>query len=67
MRDKLLKAGVANLKKFGYPSVNTENILTNRVYSMFFKEMLDDNAGISAEADTVIEELKEEIKNNAAD
>ena len=36
IKKKLLKAGVKNLKEFGYPSVNEENILTDIVYGGFF-------------------------------
>jgi len=42
IKQKLLEAGVKNLKEFGYPSVDTENILTDMIYSGFFKGMLED-------------------------
>lgn len=45
IRDKLLSAGVRNLKEFGYPDVTKENILTDAIYSAFFKSMLEDNMG----------------------
>lgn len=45
VRDKLITAGVRNLKEFGYPSVTQENILTDVVFSKFFKSMLEDNLG----------------------
>jgi len=38
----ILKSGVKNLIEFGYPDVNTENILTDPVYWAFFKEMLEE-------------------------
>lgn len=54
----LLKAGVKNLKEFGYPDVDTENILTDIVYSEFFKGMLNENKGESTkQVDDVIDEL----------
>lgn len=62
MRNALLQAGVANLKEFGYPSVTTENILTDIVYKEFFKGMLKDNLGHSTEADTTINQLLKEIE-----
>lgn len=45
IRDKLLAAGVRNLKEFGYPEVTKDNILTDHIYSAFFKSMLEDNMG----------------------
>lgn len=44
-RAKLIAAGVSNLKEFGYPSVTAENILTDQIFSKFFKSMLEDNLG----------------------
>lgn len=41
MERKLIEAGIRNLKEFGYPSVNAENILTDEIYKAFFKRMLD--------------------------
>jgi len=67
IKDHLLKSGVKNLKEFGYPYVNTENILTDIVYSEFFKSMLKDNKGQSTkQVDDVIEELLSVIKQNLA-
>lgn len=40
--DSLKQAGVRNLKEYGYPDVNNENIMTDRIYSNFFASMLDD-------------------------
>lgn len=45
VRDKLIAAGVRNLKEYGYPAVDAENILTDEIYSGFFKSMLEDNLG----------------------
>jgi hypothetical protein len=42
MREQLIQAGIKNLKEFGYPSVNEENILTDMIYSAFFKQMLEE-------------------------
>lgn len=49
MRDKLIAAGVRNLKEFGYPMVNKENILTEDVFKRFFVSMLRDNLGQGAD------------------
>lgn len=57
VKEKLLKAGVKNLKEFGYPEVTTENILTDEIYKAFFKSMLEDNKGIDNQLDTVIQQL----------
>ena len=32
MRDKLIKAGVSNLREFGYPNCDEVNILTDEIY-----------------------------------
>ncbi len=45
IRKKLIESGVRNLREFGYPDVDTENILTDMIYSRFFKSMLEDNLG----------------------
>lgn len=45
IRDKLIKAGIRNLKEFGYPDVDEKNILTDTIYSGFFLSMLKDNLG----------------------
>lgn len=42
IKKHLLSKGVENLKKFGYPGVNSKNIVTDKVYSMFFKSMLEE-------------------------
>ena len=42
IREGLIKAGVKNLKEFGYPSVDEKNILTDEIYSRFFQGMLED-------------------------
>lgn len=45
VRDILISAGVRNLREFGYPSVNSTNILTDMVFKPFFVSMLKDNLG----------------------
>jgi hypothetical protein len=61
---KMVQAGVDNLKEFGYPNVNEENIFTDMIYSQFFKSMLNDNKGIRSDIDEVIEKLLGRIKTN---
>lgn len=43
VRNSILRAGVKNLKEFGYPDTNAENILTDYLYRKFFKSMLEDD------------------------
>lgn len=62
IKQKMLNAGVNNLKEFGYPEVNTENILTDMVYSAFFKSMLLENKGHGKQIDEVIDELLNSLK-----
>ena len=65
IKTKLISAGVNNLKQFGYPEVNSINILTDVVYSQFFQSMLEDNKGKGGkEVDTAINEILDEIKGN---
>lgn len=61
IRDHLIKAGVANLQNYGYPRCSKDNILTDRLYSAFFKSMLEENKGISPAADKEINALLAEI------
>jgi len=57
MRDKIIAAGVANLKEFGYPSVDKDNILTDYIYSSFFKQMLEGNLGDPVHDQDVLKEI----------
>ena len=61
IREHLLKAGVKNLKEFGYTEVTTETILTDEVYKIFFKSMLEDNLGNGKQVDEVINQLLSEV------
>jgi hypothetical protein len=62
IREHLLKAGVKNLKEFGYTEVTTETILTDEVYKMFFKSMLEENLGNGKQVDEVINQLLSEVE-----
>jgi hypothetical protein len=58
----ILKNGVRNLVDFGYPSCDSENIMTDPVYSEFFKSALKENLGQSTkQVDSVINELLSQI------
>lgn len=63
IRDQLITAGVRNLKEFGYPMVNKENILTDDVFKRFFVSMLRDNYGQGADdaINSLLEELGETV------
>ncbi len=62
IKETLISAGVKNLKIFGYPEVDSKNILTDAIYSAFFKSMLEDNIGqAGSQVDGVITELIKEI------
>lgn len=43
IRDSIIRAGVKNLREFGYPKANMDTILTDAVYKAFFAKMLEDN------------------------
>lgn len=45
IEDRLIAAGVRNLKEYGYPGVTAENICTDYVFKAFFVAMLNDNLG----------------------
>lgn len=45
VQKKLLANAVRNLREFGYPDCDEKNILTDPIYSAFFKSMLEDNIG----------------------
>ena len=66
IRSKLLEAGVRNLQEFGYPSCSVSNILTDRIYSAFYRGMLEDNLGkSSSRVDEAIKGLIAEIEANS--
>lgn len=63
IREGLIKAGVKNLKEFGYPGVTSENILTDRVYKQFFIFLLKsgENINVTPEIEIVRLKLLEEL------
>lgn len=65
MEQKLISAGVKNLRAYGYQACNKKNILTDEIYKGFFASMLNDNKGKGgADVDEAIERLL--LKCNAA-
>ena len=69
IRDGLIKAGIQNLKDFGYPDVNKDNIMEAYIFRSFFKGMLEDSLGkndaIDAEVNKLLAEIEE--KDRAAE
>lgn len=62
IKNHLLKAGVKNLKEYGYPDADVQNILTDAIFVEFFKSMLLDNKGkSSAQIDNVIDDILGEL------
>lgn len=62
---KLIAAGVRNLKEFGYPNCNEDNIITDDIYKQFFLSMLQDNKGQAGhDVDMIIDSLIHRITNN---
>lgn len=61
LKSRIVAAGVKNLRDFGYPSCNPENIKTDMIYRAFFESALRDNLGAGAETDAAIMELLDEI------
>jgi len=57
IKNKLIEAGLKNLHDFGYEYATKENILTDEIYSKFFKSMLYDNLGHDDKIDIAINEL----------
>lgn len=63
IRKHLLDAGRKNLQEFGYGGVNEKNILTDEIYSSFFKSMLVGNKEFTNDKNiiSVIDDLLNEI------
>ena len=61
IKSKLIKQVVIRLRKFGFVHVNEENILTDEVYSLYFKKILNEMLGENAETDLVINQLLKTI------
>lgn len=61
IRKHLLCAGVRNLHEYGYPHCTVSNILTDKIYSSFFKSMLESNKGYGVAADAEIDKLLADI------
>lgn len=57
MEEKLIAAGVKNLREYGYPDCNKDNITTDIIYKYFFIAILKENKGINESVDIAIDNL----------
>lgn len=62
--DNMTENGVKNLMKFGYPSVNKDNIFTDMIYGAFFKRMLNDakGNGFDQEIEFLLSKIETELQ-----
>lgn len=65
MRNRIINAGVRQLRDFGYPSCNAANIMTDTVFKEFFKTMLEgtfadapEGGPLSVACKSLLDELK---------
>jgi len=61
IRETVIRGGVNSLGRFGYPKVRPENILTDPIYSAFFKSMLEDTAREIEGKDAVVEAVVRDL------
>lgn len=68
VRKNLLLSGVNFLNSFGYHNANQKNILTDEVYSSFFKKLLgewkDDRSSVPLQFVYILDNLIETINEN---
>ncbi len=62
LKEKIITNAIKNLNEFGYEHVTPENIMTDDVYSQFFRSMLNDNLGKNKTVDVVLNQLLDEVK-----
>lgn len=62
VRESLINGGVRNLREFGYPSCDADNILTDYIYAKFFDRMLEEHQGNEKE----VGELRAEISKSTS-
>lgn len=67
IRKSLIKNGVMNLRAFGYPGCNEENILTDMIFKAFFERMLEENKGVRLDIDHEIDKLLKELRADGTD
>lgn len=52
-RNAMIDGAVRNIREFGYPDVNTENVFSEYVYSKLFEGMVEQTIG-----DDLLEEMR---------
>ena len=60
-KSSIIEQAVNKLKKFGFLHVNTDNIMRDEVYKLYFEKILKGEAGKSTIRDAAIEELIRDI------
>lgn len=61
-RHSVIARGVKACRDFGWPHATMENIITDRVYSMFFRSTLEDALqGDNSNADKLLQSIIDEI------
>jgi len=61
IQNTLIRAGIKNLKAWGYEMATFDNIMTDDVLKAFFRAMLTDNLGHGKNIDEAINKLIDEI------
>lgn len=61
LKQEIINQSVENLKEFGYPSVNNENIFTDKLYKSFFMKMLNHSYGINDVLDFIIKSIYKDL------
>lgn len=67
IREKLIKDGVKDLRKWIFPHVNEKNIFTDLTYSYYFEIFLKRNKGLNKDIDAVINKLLFDVKYSIKD
>ena len=65
IEQKIIEKGIKNLKEFGYPNVDKDNIFTDLIFSQMFKSMLEDNKGHRDDIDIAIDKLLDKINTDS--
>ena len=65
-RETLIRSGVNSLGTFGYPDVRPENLLTDPIYSAFFKSMLEGELGEVQRANPAVANVMRDLISECA-
>ena len=65
--ENIIKEGIRSLREFGYPYVNENNIITDKIYSNLFKSFLNeltyDYENVNEEVVRIANKLINKIEN----